>query len=65
VDRLHEREERRVRTNRSTYEPRHRKSGPPRVGGGDGGGRRARDLRALVDGSEPDDVADLPEERSA
>ena len=65
MERLHDREERLVRTNRPTHEPRHRKSGPPRVGGSTAGGRRARDL-GDVDALEPSaDFEDVEEERSA
>jgi hypothetical protein len=66
VDSLHDREERLVRMNPPTHEPRHRKSGPPRVGGAAAGGRRARDLGEVAiaaDGVE--DTEQVEEERSA
>jgi hypothetical protein len=70
VDSLHDREERLVRLNRPTHEPRHRRSGPPRVGGTADAGRRARDLRVVAIAA--DDVEDaeqleahVEEERSA
>jgi hypothetical protein len=54
-----------MRPNRTAYEPRHRKAGPARVGGGEGGGRRARDLRAVAEAREPVEGPDVVEERSA